>query len=1858
MQSNAYTAFIGLFLFVLLNVTTMSTLCGQNENDIFDLQIQTEMDCSQNILTANLQIKTQGDTFRIGTSSILFRYDETVLTFLEYTSENFDENDKVSIFGSETRVWDAHKFNSSTAGICNLTLLAELPPASFPTIATDWITIGVAKFTVNNTQAAPDFNFDIENTNFNRHAPNDGTAAPTKGTLSANNEILNAQCTCDPPTLGNDTLNLACPRDLVEHNIMDNDIVANPTFSIVTDPERGTATINSDGILKYTPTTSFCGSDQLTYQVCNDGDATCCAEGKVIINFSDELPPIFMNPPADTRVVCGAVPEMGNIQALDNCQLREILKNEVIEDGDCGSSKVHVRTWTAVDVCGNEAVHTQKITVIDDIPPTITCREEVTINCQNIIGDNIESDQPTVSDNCASLDQLTVTFADEQIVDICENKIQQQFNRVWTVTDPCGNFATCRQLIKIIDDIEPTITCPADITVDCGQDIAPENLASSATATDECSDVTITFSDEGTMPTNCEFESITITRKWLATDACGNESSCTQLITIIGTPCPEVTRKEVVAYECEKAVVNLAALANLSDETNFSFTDKNTQEPIFNTAQYLLPSTGCEIGNFEFGYQVFNDRQCLVENNVLIIKTIPRIIAETQLSEDECTAKLVLECPELYDIKWESGDQTGSGNTFEAGAGETGVVVFTLEFSGLTLPDDLDLSCLSQQYEVAYNCPIPCPPGIQEEVTVVGCQGDFVNLRNRLQLSNLDRFDTEENITNIQEFELKGVEGNCGFTKKTIVFLIYNENDCLTREVTLNLEIIQPIRAEITHDNGFCKATLSVECAELYEVNWKDSEGKTGEGSVYEGTEGTSGFVTFYINSQNEAYLDFPCAKDSISADFACEIVCPAILTKDTTLTACAGENLNLKELLNVRENLDYTFEFLESIAGASISNGQLEIGNPFGCEKGFLNLNVKSYDERQCLIEMIEIQVAVLPKIEGGIEQLADGTCEVLLNLECPNLYKITWEDTDGNRGEGNVFVPAENTSGTVTFAVKLNVSNTDLSSQESNCYRQIFEFDYSCIAECPPSVVADYVLEICGEETINIYDYLGLTSDARFTINGAEIDDNKSITFSNEGCEPKSSGFEVVVFDENDCPVTYHGVGVVVYPLVKGTIAYESTDDFCTPKLRLTCEENYKVTWADDLGNNGEGNIYNATTGTNGVVAFYVQPLTDESILKPCPIDTFYADFNCISTCPATVERTESMVLCAETEVNLKERLDLDKFQRFSTENEPLINGIYQVGNPFGCESGVKTLEIKGYDEQQCLVEIIILEIKVIPAIYAEVVVREEAACEVKLSVECVDNYEITWEDTDGNRGEGTTYEAAENTSGSVTFTLNYLTEETILSDIELGCFSQTFTGQYGCEKACPEKGTPCTDGDLATINDAEDGNCNCVGETVPEIRSEIDLRFRPKLDCEGNTYCVLLQAKAQQVDFFIGTSSIMVNYNAEALEFSNYTSHQFDETTDCTGGNASLWEEHQFDGSSVAGKFCLTMSLNGEGMSCPEITTKEWADIGTICFDIMDNQATPKVVFEEQNTHFNSAEKNDGSAKITLGKLGEIVLEDALACATPETAQPNELALKAMLQGPYRVNQGLMIDQLRRKSFIPQKEPYTGIPSFTHIGDGGGEEIADDLLQVTGEDAIVDWVFIELRSARDSTMVIATRSALIQRDGEVMDTDGSPTVKFNVPDGNYYVCVKHRNHLGVMTAAPLAFNMGTPATLDFTNPQTPTYGENALLDARGTMVLWGGNANPDGYLILAGGGLGLPDRDMIFFDIFLSLWYANPNVPITYNSVLHGYYGSDTNMDGKVKYQGPKNDIDAIIFFNVLFHPNNTQYRLNYAIFEQIP
>ena len=277
--------------------------------------------------------------------------------------------------------------------------------------------------------------------------------------------------------------------------------------------------------------------------------------------------------------------------------------------------------------------------------------------------------------------------------------------------------------------------------------------------------------------------------------------------------------------------------------------------------------------------------------------------------------------------------------------------------------------------------------------------------------------------------------------------------------------------------------------------------------------------------------------------------------------------------------------------------------------------------------------------------------------------------------------------------------------------------------------------------------------------------------------------------------------------------------------------------------------------------------------------------------------------------------------------------------------------------------------------------------------------------------------------------------------------------------------------------------------------------------------------------------------------------------------------------------------------------------------------------------------------------------------------------------------------MRDDLRYYGDIPSYEPYSGLQHLIHIGEdnfgdvdyntGGGiaidptngnggignpdpngsssgpykEHCNPGNFYVTGLDAPVDWVLVELRSPLNRDSLIATRAALLQRDGDVRDIDGISYLTFkNVPSGSYFIAVRHRNHLGIITANS---HLLSPALtkIDFTDPSTEVNGENAQSNINGKMALWGGDLNGDGNIIYQG-----PWNDVLM--MFQKIVLEESNTSFLANYIVPGYDMADFNMDGKVIYQGPGNDKAKLLINATLASPNNIFGLANFVIIEKLP
>jgi len=136
----------------------------------------------------------------------------------------------------------------------------------------------------------------------------------------------------------------------------------------------------------------------------------------------------------------------------------------------------------------------------------------------------------------------------------------------YDVSDAAGNAADKEiRTVDVEDTTDPTITAPADITVDATGVLTPVSIGV-ATASDNCGLDTIT--NDG--PTAFQFGDTVVT--WTATDSSGNESTATQTIAV---RTPGDTKDNIIS-----------ALNDLNDQVD----DKKTNKEIDKAIKHMTKS--------------------------------------------------------------------------------------------------------------------------------------------------------------------------------------------------------------------------------------------------------------------------------------------------------------------------------------------------------------------------------------------------------------------------------------------------------------------------------------------------------------------------------------------------------------------------------------------------------------------------------------------------------------------------------------------------------------------------------------------------------------------------------------------------------------------------------------------------------------------------------------------------------------------------------------------------------------------------------------------------------------------------------------------------------------------------------------------------------------------------------------------------------------------------------------------------------------------------------------------------------------------------------------------------------------------
>ncbi len=378
-----------------------------------------------------------------------------------------------------------------------------------------------------------------------------------------------ATCTQLITVLPNQVLTISCPANVT---------VPSPNGCDPATVNPGTATSNSqtatitsersDGLALNAPYPVGTTTIEWTATDTDTQSASCTQT--VTVTGTDTTPPILNVPPnvSVTTSTCSATlddelgvataedPDCGSAVSISRTGIPQIACPTPQNPNQTCDSFVFptgttIITYTATNSSGLTTVGTQTVTVTEDpaVPPTITAPADVTLftgpgatSC-GVTVTNLDATLgiATANDNCPG---VTVTRIG---VPAGNNFPVGNTTVTYRATDKNGNFAEDTQIVTVVDNTAPVVTAPADVTLFTGPGATTCNVTVTdlnatlgvGTATDNCPGVgAVTRSG---VPAGNVFPEGTTTVTYSATDAHGNTSEDTQVVTVIDNTAPVIS---------------------------------------------------------------------------------------------------------------------------------------------------------------------------------------------------------------------------------------------------------------------------------------------------------------------------------------------------------------------------------------------------------------------------------------------------------------------------------------------------------------------------------------------------------------------------------------------------------------------------------------------------------------------------------------------------------------------------------------------------------------------------------------------------------------------------------------------------------------------------------------------------------------------------------------------------------------------------------------------------------------------------------------------------------------------------------------------------------------------------------------------------------------------------------------------------------------------------------------------------------------------------------------------------------------------------------------------------------------------
>ena len=339
----------------------------------------------------------------------------------------------------------------------------------------------------------------------------------------------------------------------------------------------GTATL--DGVGGQAPYTFFWGTNppQTTQTAVNllpgtytgiVTDAKGCTSTKTVtIGYADTTAPALVTKPATLSLdAAGAAVLTASdvvLTAADGCGIVSTTLSKVnFACSDLGANTVQV---TVTDGLGNSTTLPAVVTIVDNIAPMFnTIGSPLTLTLSSTGTATLTAAQAVnmVSDNCGV---PTMSFSKTAF-----NCSDRGMNTVTaTATDASGNTTTATIQVNVVDNAAPVITlnsAPITVTLNATGN-GTITLSQVGSATDNCGTPTVTLSTTSFTCANVGANQVVLT----ATDASGNVSTATKLVTVVDNSSPvlTVTPSNVVVGLCN-AIVNYAYTA--TDNCGYTMT--------------------------------------------------------------------------------------------------------------------------------------------------------------------------------------------------------------------------------------------------------------------------------------------------------------------------------------------------------------------------------------------------------------------------------------------------------------------------------------------------------------------------------------------------------------------------------------------------------------------------------------------------------------------------------------------------------------------------------------------------------------------------------------------------------------------------------------------------------------------------------------------------------------------------------------------------------------------------------------------------------------------------------------------------------------------------------------------------------------------------------------------------------------------------------------------------------------------------------------------------------------------------------------------------------------------------------------